>query len=258
MPDHLALIQGLLAKVHHLAALIGLGAGLVAMAMPKLGVGHRRSGRIALAAMALLLILAYLLLGTYLVPGNPSQGRGAQLLMYLLVLAWMASYSLLAGYRWASPRRARPIPAWDISLASVAAIGTLLSFIGLIWDLQQPPRYDSALMMGALGSKLTFLVNGAASAWFTWADLRILGAGEVSENDRVVKHVVRLTMGIYALLVGVILVNVAPRLFPGQEHPGAYFFSLAAPSLLFFPANFLLIRQLRLQTAGRSSDFPHA
>ena len=229
------------------------------MTVPKLGVNHRRSGRIALGAMALLLILAFLLLGTYLVPGNPSQGRGAQLLMYLLALAWMASYSLLAGYRWASPRRARArsIPAWDISLAALAAIGTLLSLIGLVWDLQQPPRYDSALMMGALGSKLTFLVNGVASAWFTWSDLRVLGTGEVSENDRVVKHVVRLTMGIYALLVGVILVNVAPRLFPGQEHPGAYFFSLAAPSLLFFPANFLLIRQLRLQTPGHSSHLPH-
>lgn len=257
MADHLVLIQGLLAKVHHLAALIGLGAGLIAMAVPKLGVNHRRSGRIALAAMALLLILAYLLLGTYLIPGNPSQGRGAQLLMYLLVLAWMASYSLLAGYRWASPRRARAIPAWDISLAAIAAIGTILSVIGLVWDLQQPPRYDSALMMGPFGSEFTFLVNGAASAWFAWADLRILEMGNVSEKDRVVKHVVRLTMGIYALLVGVILVNIAPKLFAGEDHPGAYFFSLAVPSLLFLPANVLLVRQLRLQVADHSSSWPH-
>jgi hypothetical protein len=258
VPDHLALIQSLLSKVHHLSALIGLGAGLIAMTVPKLGVNHRRSGRIALGAMALLLILAFLLLGTYLVPGNPSQGRGAQLLMYLLVLAWMASYSLLAGYRWASPRRARPIPAWDISLAFIAAIGTILSLIGLIWDLQQPPRYDSALMMGPFGSEFTFLVNGIASAWFTWADLRILGLGDVSEKDRVVKHVVRLTMGIYALLVGVILVNIAPKLFPGQDHPGAYFFSLAVPSLLFLPANVLLVRQLRPQVAGHSSPWPRS
>lgn len=250
MADHLAQLQHVLAKVHHLAALIGLGAGLIAMALPKLGSSHRRSGRIALLAMALLLVLAFALLATYLIPGNPSAGRGAQLLVYLFVLAWMASYSLLAGYRWASPRRSKAIPAWDISLAIIATGGVVLSLAGLLWDLHQPPRYDTALMMGPFGSELTFFVNGVASAWFAWADLRVLQVGEISEQERVTKHVVRLTMGIYALLVGVILVNIAPLVFPGQHHPGAYLFSLAAPSVLFVPANILLIRQRRFQASG--------
>lgn len=53
--------------------------------------------------------------------------------------------------------------------------------------------------------------------------------------------------GIYALVVGVILVNVAPHVFPGLEHPGAYLFSLGAPAVLFVPANALLLRQLSTQ-----------
>ena len=132
--------------------------------------------------MAALIVLAFLLLATYLLhllPNNPSRGRGPQLLLYLLVLAWMAAYSLLAGYRWASPRRGHPIP---------------------VWDLPTPPRYDPALMMG-----------------------------------------------IYALVVGVILVNVAQLLFPGQDHPGAYLFALGAPAVLFVPANALLLHQTKLQ-----------
>jgi hypothetical protein len=100
----LLITQLLLAKVHHLAALIALGFGLIAMAVPKKSPGHRRNGQIALVAMAVLIALALLLLATYLLPDNPSRARGAQLLIYLLVLAWMAAYSLLAGYRWASPR----------------------------------------------------------------------------------------------------------------------------------------------------------
>jgi putative serine protease PepD len=193
-----------LSKVHHLAGLISLVAGLIAMVVPKAGLGHRRSGRIALVAMGILIVLALMLLASYLLPDNPSRGRGPQLLLYLLVLAWMAGYSLLAGYRWASPRRSHPIPAWDIGLAALGGSGALVSLLGLVWDLSNPPQYDPALMMGPFGSELTFLLNGGAFLWFAAADLRVLGQSQLSDQERTVKHVVRLTMGIYALVVGVI------------------------------------------------------
>jgi hypothetical protein len=243
----LLISQLLLAKVHHLAGLISLVAGLIAMAVPKAGLGHRRSGRIALVAMGILIVLALILLATYLLPDNPSQGRGPQLMLYLLVLAWMAGYSLLAGYRWAAPRRGHPIPAWDIGLAALGGSGALVSLLGLVWDLSNPPQYDPALMMGPFGSELTFLLNGGAFLWFAAADLRVLGQSQLSDQERTIKHVVRLTMGIYALVVGVILVNVAPHLFPGLEHPGAYLFSLAAPAVLFVPSNALLLRQATIK-----------
>ena len=91
-------LQLLLAKSHDLAGLVALALGLFAMAAPKQGIGHRRSGRIAMIAMVILIALALVLLLTYLLPNNPSRGQGPQLLFYLLVVAWMASYSLLAGY----------------------------------------------------------------------------------------------------------------------------------------------------------------
>lgn len=247
----LLIAQLLLAKLHHLAALIGLGAGVVAMAVPKQSLGHRRIGRIALVAMAALVGLALVLLATYLLPDNPSRGRGPQLLLYLLVLAWMAAYSLLAGFRWASPRRGYPIPAWDITLAMVAVTGALVSLLGLVWDLRTPPRYAPSLMMGPFGSELTFVLMGAAFLWFGAADLNVLRHTQLSNEERITKHVIRLTMGVYALVVGVILVNVAPRLFPGQDHPGAYLFALAAPALLFVPANALLLHQVSLQAQNR-------
>jgi hypothetical protein len=247
----LLITQLLLAKVHHLAALIALGFGLIAMAVPKKSPGHRRNGQIALVAMAVLIALALLLLATYLLPDNPSRARGAQLLIYLLVLAWMAAYSLLAGYRWASPRRSHPVPAWDIRLAILAGSGAFVSFLGLVWDLSQPPSYDPALMMGPFGSELTFVLNGGAFLWFGAADLRVLSHGELSDQERTTKHVVRLTMGIYALVVGVMLVNISPHLFPGLQHPGAYLFSLGAPAILFVPANALLLRHLNVQSDNR-------
>jgi hypothetical protein len=48
----LLISQLLLSKVHHLAGMISLVAGLIAMAVPKASLGHRRSGRIALIAEA--------------------------------------------------------------------------------------------------------------------------------------------------------------------------------------------------------------
>jgi predicted membrane channel-forming protein YqfA (hemolysin III family) len=96
--------------------------------------------------VGILIVLALLLLITYLLPNNPSRGQGPQLLLYFLVVAWMATYSLLAGYRWASPRRSHPIPAWDIVLAVLAGSGALLSLGGLVWDLRMPPGYNDGLM----------------------------------------------------------------------------------------------------------------
>jgi hypothetical protein len=58
-------------------------------------------------------------------------------------------------------------------------------------------------------------------------------------------------MGIYALVVGVMLVNISPHLFPGLQHPVAYLFSLGAPAILFAPANALLLRHLSVQNENR-------
>jgi hypothetical protein len=103
--NQLLIVQLLLAKAHDLAGLAALALGLFAMAAPKQGIGHSRSGRFAMIAMGILIALALVLLLTYLLPDNPSRGQGPQLLFYLLVVAWMATYSLLAAYRWASSRR---------------------------------------------------------------------------------------------------------------------------------------------------------
>lgn len=43
--------------------------------------------------------LATAAVGNHLLPDNHSQGQGTQLIFYLVVVAWMATYSLLAGYR---------------------------------------------------------------------------------------------------------------------------------------------------------------
>lgn len=244
-------LQLLLAKSHDLAGLVALALGLFAMAAPKQGIGHRRSGRIAMIAMVILIALALVLLLTYLLPNNPSRGQGPQLLFYLLVVAWMASYSLLAGYRWASTRRSYPIPAWDIPLTILASSGALLSLGGLIWDISTPPSYNNGLMAGAFGSELTFVLNGGAFLWFAAEDLRVLQQGPIGYQERTTKHVVRLTMLMYSLTVAVILVNVAPRLFAGMHHPAAYLFSLGVPAIFFVPVNALLLRQ---STRSRLTD----
>ncbi len=243
----LLVLQLLLAKAHDLAGLVALTLGLFAMAAPKQGIGHRRSGRIAMVAMVILIAFALMLLFAYLLPNNPSVGQGPQLLFYLLVVAWMATYSLLAGYRWASSRRGYPIPAWDISLAALAASGALLSLGGLVWNLNIPPSYNAGLMAGAFGSELTFVLNGGAFVWFAAEDLCVLKRGPLTHQERTTKHVVRVTMLMYSLAVAVILVNVAPRLFSGMQHPAAYLFSLGIPALFFIPVNVLLLRQATIQ-----------
>jgi hypothetical protein len=86
----LQILQLLLAKSHDLAGLVALALGLFAMAVPKQGIGHRRSGRIAMIAMVILIALALVLLLTYLLPDSPSRGQGPQLLFYLLVVAWIS------------------------------------------------------------------------------------------------------------------------------------------------------------------------
>lgn len=48
MASQLGNIQLLLAKSHDLAGLADLALGLFAMAVPKQGIGHRRSGRLAM------------------------------------------------------------------------------------------------------------------------------------------------------------------------------------------------------------------
>jgi hypothetical protein len=251
--DQLRILQLLLAKAHDLAGLAGLALGLFAMAVPKQGIRHRRLGRFAMIAMVILLALALVLLLTYLLPDNPSRGQGPQLLFYLLAVVWMATYSLLAGYRWGSPRRGYPIPAWDIPLAVLAALGALLSFGGLVWDLASPPSYSPGLMAGAFGSELTFVINGGALLWFAVSDLRVLNQGPLSDQERTTKHVVRVTMLMYSLAVAVILVNLAPHLFPGMRRPAAYLFSLGVPALLFVPANAFLLRQATIQARDHGS-----
>ena len=243
----LQVLQLLLAKAHDLAGLVALALGLFAMAAPKQGIGHRRSGRIAMIAMVILITLALVLLLTYLLPDNPSRGQGPQLFFFLLVVAWMASYSLLAGYRWASTRRSYPIPGWDISLAILASSGALLSLGGLIWDISTPPGYNNGLMAGAFGSELTFVLNGSAFLWFAAEDLRVLHQGPIGYQERTTKHVVRITMLMYSLAVAALLVNVAPRLFADMHHPAVYLFSLGVPAIFFVPVNTLLLRQSTLQ-----------
>lgn len=259
MTEHsLQIVQLLLARAHDLAGLVGLALGLVAMALPKHGIGHRRSGRIAMIAIALLIALALVLLLTYLLPQNASVGRGPQLLFYLFVVAWMAIYSLLAGYRWASPQRGHPMPSWDIPLAALAGLGALMALGGLVWDLSTPPAYDTGLRGGAFGSELTFVLNGAAFLWFAVGDLRVLRQGPLSPQERTTKHVVRVTMVMYSLVVAVILVNVTPLLFAGSQHSPAYLFSLCVPALFFVPANTLLLRQATADKPGRLADFAEA
>lgn len=93
-------------------------------------------------------------------------------------------------------------------------------------------------MAGAFGSELTFLINGGAFLWFAASDIRVLKHGSLSDLERAVKHVVRVMMLMYSLAVAVILVNVAPHLFPGMQHPAGYLFSLGAPALFLFPLTF--------------------
>lgn len=98
-------------------------------------------------------------------------------------------------------------------------------------------------MAGAFGSELTCLINSGAFLWFAASDIRVLKQGPLSDQERTVKHVVRVTMLMYSLAVAVILVNVAPYLFPGMQHPAGYLVSLRAPALFFVPINILLLRQ---------------
>lgn len=97
-------------------------------------------------------------------------------------------------------------------------------------------------MAGAFGSELTFLINGGAFLWFAASDIRVLKDGSLSDLERAVKHVVRVTIMMHSLAVAVILVNVAPHLFPGMQHPAGYLFSLGAPALFFISINILLLR----------------
>jgi len=87
-------------------------------------------------------------------------------------------------------------------------------------------------MAGAFGSELTFLINGGDFLWFAASDIRVLKDGSLSDLERAVKHVVRVTIMMHSLAVAVILVNVAPHLFPGMQHPAGYLFSLGAPAFL--------------------------
>jgi hypothetical protein len=102
-------------------------------------------------------------------------------------------------------------------------------------------------MAGAFGSELTFVINGGAFFWFAASDLRVLKNGPLSDQERTTKHVVRVTMLMYSLAVAVVLVNVAPHLFPGVQRPSAYLLSLGVPALFFVPVNALLLRQATVQ-----------
>jgi hypothetical protein len=109
-------------------------------------------------------------------------------------------------------------------------------------------------MAGAFGSELTFLINGGAFLWFAASDIRVLKHGSLSDLERAVKHVVRVMMLMYSLAVAVILVNVAPHLFPGMQHPAGYLFSLGAPALFFIPINILLLRHASTKAGSRRSE----
>jgi uncharacterized membrane protein len=162
-------------EVHYVAGLLALVAGFVALFSRKGGRLHRRSGRLFVGAMAVMLGLAAFM--ALFVVDKRANGVGALLTLYLVVT------SLLTVTRRVDEVRG--------IVAGLAAAAFALGVWGLMLALQgaQAPGHGDTPQGG--------IVSAAVGIGGAWGDVRMLAHGSIAGARRLVRHLWRMTFALW-------------------------------------------------------------
>lgn len=161
--------------VHYIAGLLALVAGFVALFSRKGGHLHRRSGRLFVGALTVMLgIGAFMAL---FVVDKPANGVGALLMIYLVVT------SLLTVTRRVDEVRG--------IVAGLAAAALALGVWGLVLALQgmQAPAHGDTPQGGFVS-----VLVGIGGAWGDW---RMLARGSIAGAGRLIRHLWRMTFALW-------------------------------------------------------------
>jgi uncharacterized membrane protein len=162
-------------EIHYIAGLLALVAGFVALFSRKGGRLHRRSGRLFVAAMVVMLGLAAFM--ALFVVDKRANGVGALLTLYLVVTSLLTV-----------TRRVEQVRALTAGLAAAAfalgAWGLLLAVQGA----QAPAHGDTP--QGGIVSALVG-IGGA------WGDVRLLARGSIEGARRLLRHLWRMTLALW-------------------------------------------------------------
>lgn len=165
-------------EVHFIAGLLALVAGFVALFAPKGRHLHRRSGRLFVVAMILMLgIAAFMAL---FVVDKRSNGIGALLTIYLVVTSLLTV-----------TRRVDEVRGITRGLAAFAFMLGVLAFAGGV-----QAAVDPAATVAGGPSRGDFVI--AAIAFATGAaDLRMLARGSIAGTQRLIRHLWRMTFALW-------------------------------------------------------------
>jgi uncharacterized membrane protein len=165
-------------EFHLVAGLLALLAGFVALFWAKGGYLHRRSGRLFVGAMLLMLGTAAFM--AFFVVDKRSNGIGALLTIYLVVTSLLTV-----------TRRVDQVRGVTRGLAVFAFLLGALAFVGGVQATMDP-----AAMVDGGPSRGDFVI--AAIAFATGAsDLRMLARGSIAGAQRLVRHLWRMTFALW-------------------------------------------------------------
>jgi uncharacterized membrane protein len=165
---------GRMVEIHYVAGLLALLAGFVALFAPKGGYLHRRSGRVFVASMVLMLGLAAVM--ALFVVDEHANGVGALLVIYLVVTSLLTVTRRVEDVRRLTAGLAAAgfaLGAWALALAVVGAPGA------------QGDSPQGGLLAAAIG------IGGSMG------DLRMLRKGAIAGAQRLVRHLWRMTVALF-------------------------------------------------------------
>jgi uncharacterized membrane protein len=165
-------------EVHFIAGLLALVAGFVALFAPKGRHLHRRSGRLFVAAMILMLGIAAFM--AFFVVDKRSNGVGALLTIYLVVTSLLTV-----------TRRVDQVRGFTRGLAAFAFLLGVLAFVGGV-----QATVDPAATVAGGPSRGDFVIAAIAFATGT-SDLRMLARGSIGGTQRLVRHLWRMTFALF-------------------------------------------------------------
>jgi uncharacterized membrane protein len=202
---------------------VGLGAGAVAMAARKGGRIHRLAGKVFLASM-----LVAMTIGAVVSPmiGQPANGIGGVLAIYLLLTAWIT-------IRRPAGRVGRA--EWLLLLAPMAAVVVDLAFG---WIASHRPRGVLDGVPYQAGYALA-----AVSALALALDLKVILRGGVSGAQRLARHLWRMSVALFfasaSLFIG------QPQVFPPSLRGSPLLIALGVAPLVAMIYWLVRVRRLR-------------